>query len=320
MRNLLFDEKSSDSTILSWPLNVFRCSETPFSHISTVPSSSAEIILLPFLSYPVLLIKGPDSVIWCSRVPFARLHVSSLPPAVPTTISSSFGLMLIVETASSKFILERCFLTFQSQIITFPSSDPETNKSPRGLNSRSLIEFLWPERVVISFISGILRNCKLPSSPPMARILPFGWKARLFMLLLPITLVDFSNSCSFMFHRITVPSRLPEAKISPPVLRASTETALRWPRITACAVLWSVLQILTVSSWPPVTANFPPAWRTSEMALCSWLEITLSLFPFWILNISREELPDKMTACWSFGEKTADWTGFFPSFKLCERK
>ena len=112
MRNLLFDEKSSDSTILSWPLNVFRCNETPFSHICTVPSPSAEIILLPFLSYPVMLIKGPDSVIWCSRVPFARLHVSSLPPAVPTTISASFGWMLIVETASSKFIVERCFLTF----------------------------------------------------------------------------------------------------------------------------------------------------------------------------------------------------------------
>ena len=38
---------------------------------------------------------------------------------------------------------------------------------------------------------------------------------------------------------------------------------------TAFSVAWSVLQILTVSSRPPVTANFPPACRTSEMASCS---------------------------------------------------
>ena len=146
---------------------------------------------------------------------------------MPTTISCRFGWILIAETAFSKPISYRCFLAFQSHIISFPSSEQETNVSPRRVNSRSISGFIWPMSVVIIFISGILRNCKLPSSPPTASSLPFGWKAKLFTLPLPITIIDFSSSFSFMSHRITVPSRLPEANISPPVLRASAETALR---------------------------------------------------------------------------------------------
>ena len=287
INRLLSKEKSSDSTGRSCPLSVFRCRDVLYSQICTLPFSRAEIIRWPLLSNATWVSAASNLLIFCSCSASKRLHISKFPPAVPTAISSRFGWIFKSVTASSNFVADNCFLFFQSQTISFPSLEPETKISPRVLNSPAATELLCADKVEINSSSGTLRNCKFPSSPPTARISSCELKAKLFMLPLLKSFADLSISFSFIFHKKTVPSRLPEAKISPPMFRASLETGPRWPRRIPFAVVCWVSHILTVSSWPPVTANLPPGWRTREIAFCSWLEITRCLLPFWILYTSR---------------------------------
>ena len=206
INRLLSAENSSDSTVRSCPLSVCRCRDAPYSQICTLPFSSAEIIRWPLLSNATLVSADSNLLILCSCSPFSRLHISKFPPAVPTAISCRFGWIFRSVTASSNSMTERCFLFFQSQIINFPSWEPETKTSPRVLNSPAATAFLCAGKVEINFNSGTLRNCKLPSSPPTARIFSCGWKAKLFMLPLLISFADFSISCPCIFHKITVPS------------------------------------------------------------------------------------------------------------------
>ena len=125
-----------------------------------------------------------------------------------------------------------CLFLPQSQIPRVPSRDAVRSLSPRIVNLTWVTRFLCLLNVWIGSNSGSDHNFTLPSSPALTANVPDGWKTRLLISPKWASSRVVTNSWVFIFHKIRVPSRLPESRKSPLVSIERDVTSSRCPRKT----------------------------------------------------------------------------------------